>query len=102
EGIDQFQETYHRNDARLLADYCRLKREEAVIAQGLRESRAELEKAKAEEIAARREYVKHFHVKSITYWAVVLLISVGEFVLNTIVFQILGDNWRNTMLAALG
>lgn len=102
QGIEQFEEEYHRKDARLLGDYCRLKREEEVLNETLRKSRDERDRAKESEIDAQREYVKHFHVKPMTYWVALLLISVGEFVINTVVFQILGDDKQKTMLAAIG
>lgn len=102
QGIDQFEEEYHRKDARLLADYCRLKREEDAIENALKKPTGELDQAKLDEIAAKREYVKHFHVGWLAYWIVILLILAGEFVLNTVVFQILGDDKSKTMLAALG
>jgi hypothetical protein len=102
QGVKQFEEEYHRRDARMLADYCRLKREEETLKQAIKKPTGELDKAKEDELAARRQYAKHFHVGALTYWFVMLLILAGEFVLNTVVFKILGDDKDKTMLAALG
>ena len=102
QGVKQFEEAYHHKDTRMLADYCRLKREEDTLRDSLKKPTGELDKAKVDELTARREYAKHFHVGSFTYWFVLLLILAGEFVLNTVVFKILGDDRDKTMLAALG
>ena len=102
EIITRLAQNWKREDERFLAQYCMTAQEIETIKTYLAKSREDSRDAEQDEEDSFEEYVKHFHFAGVWYWAFVIGIALLEVPLNSVVFQIFGEDKTFTLLTALG
>lgn len=102
QAITQLAQGWENRDRKLLAEYCKAMKEAQRLVTLEKKSRKDFEASSGDRLAAREEYIKHFHISPWAYLILLSLISVAEFFFNTVVFQLFGENKMATMLTALG
>jgi len=100
EEITRLAQDWKRQDEKFLAQYCMTKQETETLREYLKKAKEDLEIASKDEEETYEEYVKHFHFAEMWYWIFVFGVAIFEFPLNSVVFQLFGENKIFTYLTA--
>jgi hypothetical protein len=102
ENIARLAQNWRRQDQKLLADFCKAKRETEVISAWLNKAEEEAANAANDERSAQEEYIKHFHLTPFWYRALLIGIGIVELPMNTVVFQLFGEAQLFNVITSLG
>lgn len=101
ENIARLTQRWKRQDEKFLAQYCMSRQEADTLEDYLIKAKGDLEISSTDEKDAHEEYVKHFHLAEMWYWILVIGIAIFELPLNSVVFQLFGENQTFTLLTAI-
>lgn len=101
ENIARLAQRWKREDEKLLAQYCRSQQEAETLEEYRNKAGDDLITADGDEKEAHEEYVKHFHLPKVWYWILVVSIGIFELPLNSVVFQLFGENQVFTVMTAI-
>lgn len=101
EEITRLAQDWKAADEKFLSQYCMTSREITTVEAYLEKAKSDLGIADKDEEESFKEYVKHFHFAGGWYWVFVIGIALLEVPLNSIVFQLFGENQSFTILTSL-
>ena len=101
EEVTRLAQDWKLRDEKFLAQYCMTAQEIETLREYLTKARDDLKIAEQDEEESFEEYVKHFHFAGIGYWIFIIVIAVLEVPLNSVVFQLFGEDRLFTLLTAL-
>lgn len=102
ENIERTSLKWKRRDAVLLAEFCKAKTTIENLKEDLGHAEAEALKAREDGRTAQEEYSKHFHVSPFWYRMMIGAIAILEVPLNSVVFQLFGEQQAFTLLTSIG
>lgn len=102
ENVKRLAQAWQHADSRLLSAYLRAKAEFEAFTRRLAEALAQAAGAESSLQAAKDGCGGHMHFPHMTYWALILFISLVEVPLNAIVFDLFGESKILTYVMSLG
>lgn len=102
ENIDRLAQNWKRRDEKLFVQYCTTKQQVETLEKHLRRAEEDLANAKRDEAEAQAEYQKHFHTPAKWYLLIASIIGLAEFPLNSLIFQVFGEEKYLTFALAAG